>query len=61
MTQTPLYGGLEAGGTKFVYIIAGGPDDIRDEIRFPTTTPDETIERAIDFLSGISRRVRYTA
>jgi fructokinase len=49
MTPTPLYGGLEAGGTKFVCMIAGGPDDIRDEVRFPTTTPDETIERAIDF------------
>jgi fructokinase len=49
MTPTPLYGGLEAGGTKFVCMIASGPDDIRDEIRFQTTTPDETIGRAIDF------------
>jgi fructokinase len=49
MTTTPLYGGLEAGGTKFVCMIAGGPNDIRDEVRFPTTTPDETIDRAIDF------------
>ncbi len=44
-----LYGGLEAGGTKFVCAIAAGPDDIRDEIRFPTTTPDETIGQALDF------------
>jgi fructokinase len=44
-----LYGGIEAGGTKFVCAIASGPGDIRAEARFPTTTPDETIGRAIAF------------
>lgn len=47
--MTPLYGGIEAGGTKFVCAVASGPDDIRAEVRFPTTTPDETIARAVDF------------
>ncbi len=45
-----LYGGIEAGGTKFVCAVGSGPEDIRAEERFPTTTPGETIERAIDFL-----------
>jgi fructokinase len=45
-----LYGGIEAGGTKFVCAVGAGPDDIRAEIRIPTTTPDETIGLAIDFL-----------
>jgi fructokinase len=49
MTPTLLYGGIEAGGTKFVCMIAGGPDDIRAEVRFPTSTPDETLDHAIDF------------
>jgi len=44
-----LYGGIEAGGTKFVCAVGSGPDDIRDEIRFPTTAPDETLAQAIDF------------
>ncbi len=44
-----LYGGIEAGGTKFVCAVGTGPDDIRAETRFPTTTPLETIERAIAF------------
>ena len=44
-----LYGGIEAGGTKFVCAVASGKDDFRDEIRFPTTTPDETLAQAIDF------------
>ena len=44
-----LYGGIEAGGTKFVCAVGTGPDDIRDEIRFPTTAPDETLAQAVDF------------
>ncbi len=46
---TKLYGGLEAGGTKFVCAVGAGPDDLRAETRFPTTTPAETIGRALDF------------
>jgi fructokinase len=44
-----LYGGIEAGGTKFVCVIAGGPHDVRAELRFPTTSPAETLQRAIAF------------
>ncbi len=46
-----LWGGIEAGGTKFVCAVGTGPDDIRAEIRYPTTTPDETLARAIAFFS----------
>ncbi len=44
-----LYGGIEAGGTKFVCVIGTGPQNILAEERFPTTTPDETIARSVDF------------
>jgi len=44
-----LYGGIEAGGTKFVCVVAAGPDHIVDEIRFKTTVPAETLGRAIQF------------
>lgn len=47
--MSPLYGGIEAGGTKFVCATGSGPDDIRAEIRFATTSPDETIGRALSF------------
>jgi fructokinase len=47
--MTPLFGGIEAGGTKFVCAVGSGPDDIRAETRFPTTTPEETIGRVIAF------------
>ncbi len=46
-----LYGGIEAGGTKFVCALASGPNDIRAEERFPTTTPDETFSRVIQFFN----------
>lgn len=45
----PLYGGVEAGGTKFVCAVGTGPDDLRAEARFATTTPEETIGRAVAF------------
>jgi fructokinase len=44
-----LIGGIEGGGTKFVCAVGTGPDDIRDEIRYPTGTPEESISRALDF------------
>lgn len=44
-----LFGGIEAGGTKFVCLIGTGPDDIRAESVFPTTTPSETMGRAVAF------------
>ncbi len=46
-----LYGGIEGGGTKFVCAVGSGPGDIREEIRYSTGTPDESIGRAIDFFS----------
>jgi fructokinase len=44
----PLYGGIEAGGTKMVCAVGTGPGDLR-EVRFPTASAIETIPRAIAF------------
>jgi fructokinase len=49
VSMARLFGGIEAGGTKFVCAVGTAPDDVRALDRFPTTTPAETIGRAIDF------------
>lgn len=50
MEEGPLYGCIEAGGTKFVLGIVGGPDTIHSRHRIDTTTPDETLGAAIDWM-----------
>ncbi|MGB7874940.1 MAG: ROK family protein, partial [Anaerolineales bacterium] len=44
-----LYGGIEGGGTKFVCAVGTETGEILAETRFPTTLPDETLARAVDF------------
>jgi fructokinase len=44
-----LFGGIEAGGTKFVCTVGSGPEDIRATIKYPTTQPAETIQTAVEF------------
>jgi fructokinase len=51
-----LVGGLEAGGTKFVCAVGTGRDDIRAEARFPTTTPEETLDRVVTFFAEQASR-----
>lgn len=45
----PLYGAVEAGGTKWICAVGTGPDDLRDRARFPTTTPDETLGAVLEY------------
>lgn len=44
-----VYGGIEAGGSKWECAIGTGPDDVRHATTVPTTTPLETIDRAVAF------------
>ena len=50
-----LWGGVEAGGTKFVCAVGTGPDDLRAETRFATTEPGETLGRTVEFLRAAAR------
>ncbi|WP_334333138.1 fructokinase ScrK [Companilactobacillus sp. HBUAS59544] len=44
-----LVGSIEAGGTKFVCAIGDEDYRIKDSVHFPTTTPEETLQKAIDY------------
>jgi fructokinase len=44
-----LYGGIEAGGTKWVCVVGTEPGALQAEVIFPTTTPGATIGEAIAF------------
>ncbi|MEW6743527.1 MAG: ROK family protein [Planctomycetota bacterium] len=57
----PLFGGVEAGGTKFVCALGTGPDDVRAETRFATTTPAETVARTITFFEEEAAGLRLAA
>lgn len=58
--RIPLVAGIELGGTKCVCLLSGGPDDIREEVRIETTTPDDTLSAISAVLHGW-RRERFGA
>lgn len=47
-----VYAGIEAGGTKWVCMIANHPEDIRGTTRFTTRDPEQTIGEAIEFIKS---------
>lgn len=47
-----MFAGVELGGTKCICILGSGPDDIRDQVAVPTTTPDETLGAIAAILGG---------
>lgn len=53
-----MFGGLEAGGNKFVCAVGTGPANLSEPITIPTTTPQETIGQALEFFG---RRDELTA
>lgn len=47
-----MYGAIEAGGTKFYCAVGRGPEEIEVSEPIPTTTPEETIGRVMEFFRG---------
>jgi len=55
------FGGIEAGGTKFVCAVGSGPDEIIAETRFPTTTSTETFQKVVTFFNGYNENLGLSA
>jgi fructokinase len=51
----PLLGGVETGGTSVVCALGTGPDDLREHERFPTSTPEETLDRIVRWFAARER------
>lgn len=51
MNATPIYGGVEAGGTKWVLGLGNGDGRLLERESLPTTTPAETIALALAFFA----------
>ncbi|HEX4267958.1 MAG TPA: ROK family protein [Steroidobacteraceae bacterium] len=58
VTAKPLFGAIEAGGTKFVCAAGHGPTEIPDDCRtvIPTTDPATTLAAVVEFFEGVTRR-----
>ena len=56
-----VLGGVEGGGTKFKLLLGTDPKDVVDEDSFPTTTPEETLERVIEFFRRPRRNIELVA
>ncbi|MBK1883598.1 ROK family protein [Luteolibacter pohnpeiensis] len=52
MAVTKTLGAIELGGTKTVVAIGTSDGEVRKEERFPTTQPEETLQRAVDWLKN---------
>jgi len=51
-----LFGGVEAGGTKFVCLVGRGPDAVLAERRIATTTPAATLAEVVEFFRSAEAR-----
>lgn len=44
-----LFGGIEAGGTRFVCAVADENLKVLKRVQIPTTTPEETLAKVFEF------------
>lgn len=60
MSPSPLFGAIEAGGTKFVLGVGTGPEDMRETIRIETNTqstpPSEILAKVTAWFQGAESR-----
>jgi fructokinase len=52
-----LFGGIEAGGTKFVCAVGNQELEIIERVSYPTTTPEETLALVIGFFKNYTEQL----
>ena len=54
--HTPLYGGIEGGGTKFICAVGLSPLDVIDTVTIPTRDARTTLAQCIEFFTSAQKR-----
>jgi fructokinase len=54
-----IIAGIEAGGTKFVCGVGTDQGEVLERVSFPTTTPNETIAHATNYLLSIRNQLPW--
>jgi fructokinase len=54
-----IFGGIEAGGTKFVCGIGNSEGEILDHVQISTTLPAETLSRVIEYFESIRNEYKW--
>ncbi len=49
MADAALFGGVEAGGTKFICAVGRAPDTVVAQAQFPTEEPEGTLDNVVHF------------
>ena len=57
MVDRKLFGGIDAGGTKFLCAVGSSPDHIEDMTIIPTTHQEETLGRVVAFFQHHEKRL----
>jgi len=56
-----IFGGIEAGGTKFICAIGAPTGAVDKKITIPTTTPKETMAKVIEFFKKNQKQNQFLA
>ena len=56
-----VFGGIEAGGTKFVCGIGTGPQDYKSELIIPTSSPSKTLDSVTEYFTKQSSKYSISA
>jgi fructokinase len=49
VTSPEYFGGIEAGGSKFICVVGRGPGEVAGQAQIDTAAPDATLSRVIEF------------